>query len=156
LNAVDVNAQVWSLEANQIVKRASTAPLSERGGRLRQICQQYAVQKMDSTATGVYVFGGDEQGGTTVGHIALDGPSLLRSQRGDAIGVAGYDDVVFACYDDAVTGSEEQTLLTAAPGERFMAIECVDAAGPVLALLVDVPEGQDMPNRELRIFRIEP
>lgn len=155
LNILDTNSQVWTLQADEIVRRTSQTQLSKRGEFLRETCRRYAVRKMDSTAAGVYVFGGSE-GSATAGHIPLQGPPLFIPQRGDAHDLARHGDVLFICYENGLAGPGHQALIESIPGESFLAVEALNAGGPVLALLVDAKEGPEMPNRELRFFRIEP
>jgi hypothetical protein len=155
LNILDTEGQVWSLQTEVIAKRISQTQLSKRGEFLKQTCRRYAVRKMDSTATGVYVFGGTE-GGATAGHIPLQGPPLFISQRGNAIDLARHGDVLFLCYEDNLAGPGGRTLIESIAGESFLAVETLNAGAPVLALLVDAKEGPDMPNRELRFFRMVP
>ena len=154
LNILDANAHTWALNGNQIVKQTSQKKLSEHGEFLRQLCRRYALRKMDSTATGVYVFGGNEKGEITVGHIPFEGPSLFSQQRGDAIDVAGYDDKLFICYERELTW--DQNLVRALPSERFLAIDTLIAGGPILSVLVDAKVGPGNPDGELKLFRIEP
>jgi hypothetical protein len=155
LCVVDVSGNVWDLRGETIEKRSRPEPLSSYGESLLWICQHYAVQKMDLMATGVYVFSATDDGGTAAGWIVPDRPPLFAMQRGDAIDLAHDRNELLICYDDRLVGHYGQTLLEARPGERFLAVETLNARGHVLALLVDVLAGVDTPNRELRLFRLE-
>src|SRR5450755_1571100 len=121
LNVVDTKGQVWAFHANEIAKRTNSTPLSKRGEFLRRTSCRYSVRKMDSTAAGVYVFGGDKDGRITAGHIPFEGAPVFTPQRGDAIDLARHGDTLFVCYEDGLAGAGEQILIEPISGEHFLA-----------------------------------
>jgi hypothetical protein len=158
LRVWDQYKQEWRLEHERFMPAKDGQRGKEDDAVTRRFQQAlgglagFTVLKMSPNGQGFYVLGEE---GDRIGHISMEGKSLLVSQDGNAIDVAHHGDDLFVCFENEIiqhARGASRTALVARPDEFFLALQVLEAdGGPCLYVLAST---QDQTTSILKSYRL--